>query len=79
MKTKCKCKICGFEINGNSKWETERDMWENHVKIKHPKETLLFDEGTKIIRNQIAELEKKLPSLYSVEQRGKVKDGGWTF
>lgn len=78
MKTKCKCNICGLELSGNCKWETERNMWE-HIKSTHEAKILEFDDKRKAVLKKIAELRESIPSLYSTEYRGQVMRGNWTI
>lgn len=78
MKTKCKCGICGREYTGNSKWQTEHDMW-GHIADAHKSEVAKFRAERKAIQDKITELQKSIPSLYSTEQQGKVEHGSWTI
>jgi len=78
MKTKCKCSICDFKLNGNSKWKTERDMWE-HIKNNHGTELLEFYREREAIRKKIDILQKTIPFLYITEYQGTVMKGSWTI
>jgi len=78
MKTKCKCNVCGFELSGNAKWQTERDMWE-HIRKEHEAEMLKFLDEREEIFKKINELKEGIPSLYSTEYRGSVMRGSWTL
>lgn len=76
MKTKCKCGICGFELEGNAKWRVESEMW-NHIKVNHKAEILKFYNERKLIWKKMGELQKSIPSLYSTKYKGKVLRGSW--
>jgi len=65
-------------IQGNSKWKTERTMWD-HIKSDHPTEVLEMDDTNKAINEKIFALQENKVSLYTTEVKGKKNRGSWTY